>query len=121
MMSSVCDGRPRAVIMSDASHLWGLQLYGAVVSAAVATNLGMCPHHIQRARPSAHGYCSVGPPMTRGHCQCRSDNAAVVSIVESGKSEKKLAMHLMRTLFVCFFLYSLLPARGGSRTCCREQ
>ena len=43
-----------------------------------------------------------------GTILCRSDNAAVVSIVNSGRSYKELAMHLVRTLSFYTAYYELV-------------
>ena len=49
----------------------------------------------------------MGPSSKGGRIQCRTDNAAVVSIINSGRSKDELAMHLVRCLafFAACFEY----------------
>ena len=61
-----------------------------------------------------------------GRIQCRTDNAAVVSIVNSGQSKDELAMHLVRCLafFAAYFEYRIraihiLGREMGQRMHCR--
>ena len=53
--------------------------------------------------------CSMGPAAKVCRIQCRTDNAAVVSIVNSGRSKDELAMHLVRCLafFAAYFEYRI--------------
>ena len=54
--------------------------------------------------------CAVwGRAAKGGRIQCRTDNAAVVSIVNSGRSKDELAMHLVRCLafFAAYFEYRI--------------
>jgi hypothetical protein len=50
---------------------------------------------------------TVGPAMA-GSDRCRSDNAAVVAIVNSGRSKEARIMHLMRSLFFFTARYSIV-------------
>ena len=100
----VATGRnvPQAVMTSDASGHWGC---GAFSSAG---------DWFQCQRPQAWATvhitikellpvvlaCAVWGQQWRGKTiRCRSDNAAVVAIINSGRSKGPLAMHLMRSLF----------------------
>lgn len=110
MMSSVCRDTPQAVITSDASN-WGC---GAFNSRGQWFQLQWPPSweqvHItfKELVPVVMAIALWGHQWRGGTVQCRSDNAAVVSIVKSGKSEKELAMHLMRTLFFYTAVYQLV-------------
>ena len=52
---------------------------------------------MQRAPADRVSMCCLGPA-EGGAVRCRTDNAAVVSIVNTGRSKDTLAMHLMRCL-----------------------
>ena len=61
--------------------------------------------------------CSMGPSSKGGRIQYRTDNEAVVSIVNSGRSKDELAMHLVRCLafFAVYFEYRIRAIRIPGR------
>ena len=110
MMSSVRRGPPRGVVTSDASN-WGC---GAFISSGQWFQLQWPPVwarvHItfKELVPVVTAVALWGHLWRGSTVLCRSDNAAVVSIVNSGRSDKDLAMHLMRTLSFYTAWYELV-------------
>lgn len=102
MMQAIVQKRPEAVITSDASGNWGC---GAFSSQG-------CWFQLQWPQQWANVHitikellpivvaCAVWGSNWRGQTiQCICDNAAVVAIINSGRSKDKLAMHILRCLF----------------------
>ena len=58
------------------------------------------PHYNQRAATDRRRQCSVGQGMEGKQVLFRCDNAAVVAIVNSGRSKHPLAMHYTRLLYL---------------------
>ena len=92
---------PRLVITSDASGTWGC---GAFTSAGDWFQLpwagawGSVHITCKELLPIVL-VCAVWGRAVQGNTvKCRTDNAAVVSIVNTGRSKDELAMHLMRCL-----------------------
>ena len=70
-----------------------------MVSAAA---LGRGPHHREGVAAHCAGCSCWGSGWKSLTVTCRCDNAAVVAIVNSGRSKMDRAMHLMR--YLSFFL-----------------
>ena len=110
MMSSVCRMAPQAVVTSDASN-WGC---GAFTTTGQWFQLQWPASwknvHItfKELVPVVMAVALWGGRWRGGTILCRSDNAAVVSIVNSGRSDKELAMHLVRTLSFYTAYYELV-------------
>ena len=104
MMSSICRHPHSVLITSDASGGWGCGAYSSsnlwfqaqwpeCWSSVHITVKELVPIIIVVA-------CALWGDLWRGATVlCRCDNAAVVSIVNSGSSKDALVMHLMRSLF----------------------
>ena len=95
---------PGLVITSDASGNWGC---GAFTDAGAWFQLPWSKAWedvhitIKELVPVVIGCAVWGRAMSGRTVKCRTDNAAVVSIVNTGKSKDELAMHLVHCL--CFF------------------
>ena len=102
MMSNLCHLPHSALITSDASGGWGC---GAFNSAnqwfqAQWPKCWSSVHITVKELAPIVVACALWGNQWRGATVlCRCDNAAVVSIVNSGSSKDPLVMHLMRSLF----------------------
>ena len=105
MMAGVVKGSPEVVLTSDASGSWGC---GAFTSAGEWFQLELPSSWdgvnitIKELLPIVIGAALWGSQWQGTCVQCLCDNAAVVAIINSGRSKVERAMHLMRSLF--FFL-----------------
>ena len=96
-----------------------------MVPVTVAGVVEFCPHQGKRIGSHHHCGCSVGKTV-EGYVaiQCRCDNAAVVAIINSGRSKDALVMHLMRCLFFFQAVFSLslhavhLPGKSNVKADC---
>ena len=93
--------------------MWGLHVLWAVVSAAASSMLGRGPHHREGVASHCTGYSCWGSGWKGLTVTCWCDNAAVVALVNSGRSKIDRAMHLMR--YLSFFL-----AKWGVSLLCRH-
>lgn len=102
MMSGVVVSSPKVMMTSDASGSWGC---GAFTSAGEWFQLEFPESwndiHItvKELLPIVIGAAVWGCQWKGLTVTCRCDNAAVVAIVNSGKSKVDRLMHLMRSLF----------------------
>lgn len=101
-----------AVITSDASGLWGCGAFNSLLEAEWFQLLW------PESRSSVHTTSKELVPITiavavwgrklQGKAiQCKCDNAAVVLVINSGKSKDVLVIHLMRCLFFFQAVFSL--------------
>ena len=111
MMVAAGRATPQAVLTSDASGNWGC---GAFSSAG---EWFQCPWpsvwaevHItvKELLPIVMACAMWGQQWQGKTILCRSDNAAVVAIINSGRSKDPLAMHLMRSLFFLAAKHSIV-------------
>ena len=97
-------------VTSDASGRWGC---GAFSGKGAWFQLPWCGAWeavhitIKELLPVVVACAIRGRVAKGGRIQCRTDNAAVVSIINSGRSKDELAMHLVRCLafFAAYFEY----------------
>ena len=111
LLSTVARGPPDIVVTSDASGTWGC---GAFSSSG---DWFQCPWPVEweavhitekELLPIVVAATLWGSHWQGRTIQCRTDNAAVVAIVNSGRSKKSaIAMHLMRTLFFVMARFDL--------------
>ena len=108
MMPSVAQG---AVIASDASGLWGCGAFssqGRWFQCQWPQSWASVHITVKELLPVVLA-CAVWGQFWKGRTiLCQSDNAAVVAIINSGRSKDGLAMHLMRSLFFFTAHYDLL-------------
>ena len=103
LLSTVARKPPAVIVTSDASGKWGC---GAFASTGEWFQC-MWPEDwkevhitVKELMPIVIAATLWGDRWRGKTIQCRTDNAAVVAIVNSGRSKNSsLAMHLMRTLF----------------------
>ena len=85
--------------------VWGLHVQRELVPAGAARELGWRSHHSEGATAHSAKCCCLGQQVEGPHSILLfffCDNAAVVAIINSGRSKMDRAMHLMRCL--SFFL-----------------
>ena len=82
--------------------LWSLHVNRGVDAIEVARVMGKHSHNSERAAPYCMCVAMWGRQWKGMTVKCQCDNAAVVAIINSGRSRNERAMHLMRSLF--FFL-----------------
>lgn len=105
MMTGMIKGHPQVVMTSDASGSWGCGAYlssGEWFQLELPTSWSSVHITIKELLPIVIGAAIWGSQWEGLSVLCRCDNAAVVAIVNSGRSKVERAMHLMRSLF--FFL-----------------
>ena len=105
MMAGVVKGRPQVVMTSDASGSWGCGAYlssGEWFQLELPSSWDGIHITMKELLPIVIGAAVWGSQWKGVSVLCRCDNAAVVAIVNSGRSKVERAMHLMRSLF--FFL-----------------
>ena len=102
MMATVVNGPHSGTLTSDASGNWGC---GAFISQGEwfqfqwPTMWSSVHNTVKELLPIVMA-CAVGGRRWSGQrVRCLCDNAAVVAIINSGRSKDALAMHLMRCLF----------------------
>ena len=80
--------------------VWCLYRCGRLVPAALGRGMGVCSVHItcKELLPIVLACAVWGRAVQGNTVKCCTDNAAVVSIVNTGRSKDELAMHLMRCL-----------------------
>ena len=88
--------------------LWGFYHSVAMVSVAMASTWKNVHITFKELVPVVMAVALWGGRWRGGTILCRSGNAAVVSIVNSGRSDKELAMHLVRTLSFYTAYYELV-------------
>ena len=102
MMAGVVKSSPQVVLMSDASGSW---VCGAFTSAGEWFQLELpslwngIHITIKELLPMVTGATVWGSQSRGMSVWCLCDNAAVVAIVNSGRSKVERVMHLMRILF----------------------
>ena len=87
------------IVTSDASSSWG---YGAFTSTGLWFQCrwpGLWDSACKELLPIVIACAIWGHMWTGKKIKCVTDNTAVVAIVNSGKSQDQLAMHLVRCLF----------------------
>ncbi len=105
MMSSISHAPPTATVTSDASCGWGC---GAFSSSGnwfqfAWPQVWLSVHiTVKELLPVIMACALWGHRWQGGTIRCRTDNAAVVAMVNRGTSKNSLAMHLLRSLF--FFM-----------------
>ena len=102
MMSSICRRPHSVLITSDASGGWGCGAYSSanLWFQAQWPECWSSVHITAKELVPIVVACALWGDQWRGATVlCRCDNAAVVSIVNSGSSKDALVMHLMRSLF----------------------
>ncbi len=82
--------------------VWGLYLDGGVVPAEATGVMVWHPYYGEGASPHRCRGGHLGRKWEGVTVRCHCDNAAVVAIVNLGRSKVERVMHLMRSLF--FFL-----------------
>lgn len=102
MMSSVCRTQPMTTVTSDASGGWGCGAFssdGQWFQCRWPGSWDSVHITVKELLPIVVAIALWGHEWQGRTIRCRSDNAAVVSIINSGRSKDQLAMHLMRSLF----------------------
>ncbi len=97
--------KPQVILTSDASGSWGCGAYtstGEWFQLALMEDWNGVHITVKELLPIVLGVAMWGPRWKGLTAQCRCDNAAVVAIINSGRSRINRAMHLMRCL--SFFL-----------------
>ena len=105
MITGMIKGHPQVVMTSDASGSWGCGAYlssGEWFQLELPSSWSSVHITIKELLPIVIGAAVWGSQWEGLSVLCRCDNAAVVAIVNSGRSKVERAMHLMRSLF--FFL-----------------
>ena len=102
MMAGVVKGRPQVVMTSDTSGSWGCLYSGEWFQLELPSSWDGIHITMKELLPIVIGAAVWGSQWKGVSVLCRCDNAAVVAIVNSGRSKVERAMHLMRSLF--FFL-----------------
>ena len=101
-MSSVCRTQPMTTVTSDASGGWGCVAFssdGQWFQCRWPGSWDSVHITVKELLPIVVAIALWGHEWQGRTIRCRSDNAAVVSIINSGRSKDQLAMHLMRSLF----------------------
>ena len=98
-----CDQHPppRLIVTSDASGNWGCGAFtgtGEWFQLPWTEAWGAVHITCKELLPIVLACAMWGRRARGGLVRCRTDNAAVVSIVNTGRSKDSLAMHLMRCL-----------------------
>lgn len=110
LMSSVCQTPPSVIVTSDASGNWGCGAFVGETWFQVKWPESWTPLHItiKELLPIVLACALWGHKWKGQSVLCRSDNAAVVAAVNSGRSKAQdsTAMHLLR----CDFFFA---ARDG--------
>ena len=104
-LSCMATGAPQVELTSDASGSWGCGAYtshGQWFQLQLPESWLDVHITIKELLPIVLGMAVWGGRWQGLSVSCRCDNAAVVSIVNSGRSKVDRAMHLMRCL--SFFL-----------------
>ena len=104
MMSSLCRGPPGAIVTSDASG-WGCGAFsstGKWFQCSWPSTWASVHITVKELVPVVIACALWGEELRGRTVEYRTDNAAVVAIVNKGKSKMPLAMHLVRSLF--FFM-----------------
>ena len=102
MMSSVCRTQPTATVTSDASGRWGCGAFssdGQWFQYRWPASWESVHITVKELVPLVVAAALWGCNWQGQTVLCHSDNAAVVSIINTGRSKDQLAMHLMRSLF----------------------
>ena len=101
LMGSDIHAPPRLVVTSDASGSWGCGAFtcsGKWFQLPWPEAWGGVHITCKELLPVVLACAVWGRGAEGGTVRCRTDNAAVVSIVNAGRSKDTLAMHLMRCL-----------------------
>ena len=102
MMGSSARSLPGLVLTSDASGSWGC---GAFTDTGAWFQFLWSGHITSKELLPIVLGCAIWGRAAKGRTiKCRTDNAAVMSIVNSGKSKDELAMHLVPILTAHFQL-----------------
>ena len=104
-LSSVVPGAPTVVLTSDASGSWGCVAYTSDswwFQLRLPESWRDTHITVKELLPIVIGAAVWGSTWRGLTVSCRCDNAAVVAIVNSGRSKVEKVMHLMRCL--SFFL-----------------
>ena len=107
MKSNMVKGKPQVVLTSDALGSWGCGAYlmsGEWFQLELPRSWAGVHITIKELLPIVIGAAVWGRQWKERSVLRRCNNAAVVAIVNLGRSKVELAMHLMRSLF--FFLAS---------------
>ena len=102
MMSSVCCTQPMATVTSDASSGWGCGVFssnGQWFQCRWPGSWESVHITVKKLPPKVIAIALWGHTWQGKTVCCCSDNAAVVFIINTGRSKDQLAMHLMRSLF----------------------
>ena len=102
MMLSVCCTPPTTTVTSDASGGWGCGAFssdGQWFQYRWPASWGPVHITVKELLPLVVAVALWGHNWRGQTVLCHSDNAAVVSIINTGRSRDQLAMHLMRSLF----------------------
>ena len=102
MMSSVCLTQPTATVTSDASGRWGCGAFssdGQWFQYRWPASWESVHITVKELVPLVVVAAFWGRNWQGQTVLCHSDNAAVVSIINTGRSKDQLAMHLTRSLF----------------------
>ena len=105
MKSNMVKGKPQVVLTSDALGSWGCGAYlmsGEWFQLELPRSWAGVHITIKELLPIVIGAAVWGRQWKERSVLCRCNNAAVVAIVNLGRSKVEQAMHLMRSLF--FFL-----------------
>ena len=105
MLSSLCKRPHSQIITSDASGLWGCGAFtasGKWFQFEWPDQWASIHITVKELLPVVMSCALWGHRWKGESVLARSDNAAVVAIINSGRSKDKLVMHLMRCLF--FFM-----------------